>query len=123
VKKGSSRFTEERIGIFLNVEKSIRELARTLKMRDAEAYTKGVLLTANERCNELSEQQFTKGIQIKRAKLEEMQNEIAQDERIALDLRIRSEARMKKKTVVLTDKYGKPMVDRDGKLMVAVMAE
>lgn len=123
MKKGSSRFQEERVGIFLNVEKSIKDLARTLKLRDAEVYTKGVLMTAKERCQDLSEQQYSKVIQQKRAKLAELQDEIAQDERVALDLRIRSEARAKKKQVVLTDNRGNPVLDHDGKKIMAVVAD
>lgn len=123
MKKGVSKYPEERVGVYLNVERSIKELARALKLHDAEAYTKGVLITAKERCDELSEQQYGKAIQKKREKLAEFQDEIAQDERIALDLRIRSEARMKKKQVVLTDKYGKPVMDHEGKPVMAVMAE
>lgn len=116
MKKGTSRYAE-RVGIFLNVEKSVRELAKILKLTDSEAYTRGVLSVADVRVNELNEQQFSISIQHDREILKEVQDRIAMKERVNLDLRIRSEARarQKKRTVV--------MVDERGRQYEAVMAE
>jgi hypothetical protein len=105
MKSGRKRF-EKRIGIFLNIEKSTRNLARHLKLSDTEAYTKGVMDFAMEHSEKLTEQHINMIIQNERAKMKKIQDEIAHMERVALDLHIRDEVRKKKSVETRLDDRG-----------------
>jgi hypothetical protein len=105
MKSGRKRF-QERLGIFLNVEKSTHELARYAKLPDTEAYTKGVMDWALEHPEDLTEQHLHTVIQHMRVQLQALQDRIAHAERVALDLRIKAESQQKKKVETRYDELG-----------------
>jgi hypothetical protein len=105
MRKNRTRFNE-RVGIFLNTEREIRDLARHMKLPDTDAYAIGVNTYALEHPDKISEQQLTKSIQFDRERLKEMQDRIAMKERVAMDIRIREEARKRKRTITLIDDRG-----------------
>jgi hypothetical protein len=107
MKKGRTRFNE-RVGIFLNTEREIRDLARHMRLPDTEAYAIGVNTYALEHPDKITEQQLNKSIQFDRERLKEMQDRIAMKERVALDLRIRDQVRKKKVVEIRYDERNRP---------------
>jgi glycyl-tRNA synthetase (class II) len=107
--KAKTRF-DERVGIFLNIERSTRDLAKHLHLSDTQAYTKGVMDTASERESELSEQQMGLSIQNDRELLKTVQDRIAHKERVALDARIRDQTRKRQKTITIKDDLGQEIL-------------
>lgn len=99
---------KEKQGIYLNCEKSLRDIAKHLHLTDTQIYHRGIYEFSRDRAADLNEQQWAAIIQSKRESMKALQDEIAMDERIALDARVKAEAQKRKRTETRYDDRGKP---------------
>lgn len=88
---------QERLGIFLNVERAYHDIAIFLKLTDTEVYNRGLLEFAKEKAGDLEEDQLILLSQLSRERTKKSQEETALFERLAFDAHIKSEVLKRQK--------------------------
>lgn len=100
----------QKLGIFLHVEKSMREIAKHLNLTDTQVYHEGIFSYSMKNAGRLSEQEFIILSQENRSQIKELQDRTALIERLAFDARVKAETVSRKKTTVLKDERGRETV-------------
>lgn len=115
--RGRRRTYNESCFVGLRCEKFYVNVMEALKIKSTDVYVKGALTIMAENADKLSPEQLQVLIQEKRARLKELQENIALCERILMDADIREERRKRQEQRTIT------MHDENGRAIKVVTAE
>jgi len=104
--RGRPRQYNDPLVVTLKCEKDLHDIMATLRVQDSDVYQQGAIRIATERSDELTEQQIAILIQAHRQIIKDYQEKIMLLERVAIDAKVREQARKKARTETRYDDRG-----------------
>ena len=104
--RGRRKKYQNPIVLTLKTEQGLHDAMVALKADDSTVYSKGAIAIAKERAGDLNEQQIAVIIQAHRQIIKDSQEEIMLFERLAIDAKVREQARKKNRQETRLDERG-----------------